>query len=139
LQLALYCSTSACFHQGKYEEAQHHAEHAFAISRESGEQWLRAIVLNDLGSIARVLGNHALARVYFQTSLDIRKAFDDSQGMAAALSHLGMVALFERNYEESGHLYQESHDLYKGIGDRGGTGYTLRGLGTTPSHQVIIG
>lgn len=136
LQLALYGSTSVCFHQGKYEDARRYAEQAYAISKESGDQWFRAIVLNDLGSIARVMSDYPQAREHFQTSFAIRRTFDDSQGMAAALNHLGVIAELEGDYVEAQRLYRESHALYKKIGDRGGVGYALCRLGTTAFASV---
>lgn len=131
LQLALYCSTSASFHQGKYDEARHYAEQALGISEESGDQWFRAAVLNDLGRIARVSGDCAQAKQHYRQSLMLRRLFDDAQGIAAALTHLGMIAQLEDDLTEAKRLYQDSYARYRDAGDRGGMGYALCGLGTT--------
>ena len=130
LQLALYCSTSASFHQGNYEEAQKYALQALDISQNSGDQWFRAIVLNDLGHVAGVLNDYEQAKNYYRQSLTIRQQFDDAQGMAAALFYLGKIASLEETHTEAKNLYQESYAHYKSVGDRGGMGYAVCGLGT---------
>jgi predicted ATPase/DNA-binding CsgD family transcriptional regulator len=135
LTLAGYSLTSAAIARGSYKEAFDHARKTLSLARLVGNRWFTAYIHNHLGEITQALGDLAAARNYFQTSYEIRREFDDPEGMAVALNHLGDIALQEGAYEDAQELYQQSLRLYKGIGDRGGLMRSLHGLGVA-AHQL---
>ncbi|MGB3715138.1 MAG: tetratricopeptide repeat protein, partial [Candidatus Promineifilaceae bacterium] len=93
---SFYVLTNATYAQGRYEEARGYGQKAYAVANEIGDLWMTSYILNDLGDIDRVLGDFDQARRNYQRSYEIRKAFDDSEGMAVALNGLGNVALSEQ-------------------------------------------
>jgi ATP/maltotriose-dependent transcriptional regulator MalT len=88
-----------------------------------------AYCLNEWGNVDRALANYDEAKQHYQASYAIRKDFDDPEGMAVALIHLGSVAILEADYTEAQHLYQQGYNLYRDVNDKGGLAMALNGLG----------
>jgi ATP/maltotriose-dependent transcriptional regulator MalT len=67
----------------------------------------------------------------------LRQSFDDPEGMALALNHLGKAALLEKDYPEAQRCFQQGLEIYSTIFDRGGLATSLHGLGNTAlkTHQ----
>jgi ATP/maltotriose-dependent transcriptional regulator MalT len=75
------------------------------------------------------MGDYVEARQHYQASHAIRAEFDDPEGMAVALNHLGQVAVLEERFDEAGQLYDQSLAIYRQLNDRGGLATALSGLG----------
>jgi ATP/maltotriose-dependent transcriptional regulator MalT len=75
------------------------------------------------------MGNYDEAKRHFQASYTLRQEFDDPEGKAVALNHLGAIAYLQADYNEAKRLYAESLDVYQDINDRGGRARSLEGLG----------
>ncbi len=78
------------------------------------------------------------AEEYYRASYVIREDFDDPEGMAVALTHLGAIALARNDNEQAETLYRQSATLYKGIGDRGGLVWAWHGSGMAALAQNQI-
>lgn len=134
LPFAFYLQARAALAQGDYELAQDYARQACTLVEKTGDDWFRAYCLNELGTVAGLLGNFAEARQHYQTSYRIREEFADLEGMALALNHLGKIAALEDDYAEARRLYQESLAIYQQVNDRGGLATSLYGLGTVAAR-----
>jgi predicted ATPase/DNA-binding CsgD family transcriptional regulator len=130
-----YGLTSAAVSQGHYETALQQAIETLALTKAIGNRWFMAYVYNQLGDITQALGDRAAARDYYRLSFAIREEFNDPEGMAVALGHLGELALGEEAYGEAHELYQRSLAFYRNLGDRGGLVRTLHGLAVS-AHQM---
>jgi tetratricopeptide (TPR) repeat protein len=69
------------------------------------------------------------AQQHYQASYAIRHEFHDPEGMAAALVHLGEIAMMQANYQDGEERYRRAVELYRQISDRGGLAGALAGLG----------
>jgi predicted ATPase/DNA-binding SARP family transcriptional activator len=126
---AWFLLARVAFGQGLYAQASRAAAQALATVRTVGDRWFEAYVLDDLGQIARALGDYTLAREHFRASYAIRELFDDPEGRALALYHEGLTALLEGNPDEAGALFERSLAIYTRRGDRNGLAGALHGMG----------
>lgn len=129
LAVSYYALANAHLGAGEYEQARHNTVQALKLVSEKGEQWFRAYLLNDLGRLARVMGDYDKAQRYFEASYVLRKRFRDPEGMGLALNNLGTLALLKTNFSQALRLFNDSYAIYKDIGDRGGLANALLGLG----------
>jgi tetratricopeptide (TPR) repeat protein len=74
-----------------------------------------AYCLNLLGEIALALGDVSVAQHHVDASYRLRQEFNDPEGIAVALNHLGKIALQQKHYERAQQLYQKSLDIYQNI------------------------
>jgi len=79
-----------------------------------------------LGDVARATGDPATAEGYYRDSYAIREEFDDPEGMAVALHHLGELALQRQDYTKAQALYGQSLGMYQKLNDQGRIGTSLR-------------
>jgi len=131
LQIAYYVLENVAIACGDYQEAARYAQRAYVLTRETGNRWMMAYILSDLGAISRALGDYVQARHHFQASYDIKESLDDPEGMAVALTHLAGIACRQESYQQAQELYQQSLAIYQNINDKGGLARTLLGLGNT--------
>jgi DNA-binding CsgD family transcriptional regulator len=120
---------------GEYETAQEFAQQAYAQSLMSGDRWFMAYILNNMGQIAVALGDNRMGKTHFQSSYEIRQAFDDPEGMALALINLGNLALKEQAFAEAEECYQRSRTIYQDINDKGGLAAANWGSGIVSYEQ----
>ena len=112
LALAGYGLTSAAIAQGRYDEAaSQHAGRTLALTKAVGNRWFMAYVYNQLGEITQTLVDLDSAEEYYRASYVIREDFDDPEGMAVALTHLGAIALARNDNEQAETLYRQSATL----------------------------
>lgn len=129
LQIAHYILETAAFSRGEYQQAGHYAQQAYVLTKESGNRWMMAYILSELGNIARMLGDYDQAQRHYQASYDIKDDLNDPEGCAAALWQLAYVYYLQESYQAAHQLYQESLEIYQKINDRGGLARALFGLG----------
>src|SRR5690606_33264692 len=115
-----YALTAIRLALGHYEEARHHAEAASGSARAAGNRWFLPNILNESGKVARTTGNYAKAQSLFQESYEIKREFNDPEGMAVALNHLGELAALQSDYDKAQQLYAEAFEIYREINDKGG-------------------
>lgn len=127
---AHYILASAWLAQGQYEIAQQQARQLCALTREVKDEWVLAYGLIQWGDAFYGLQDPQRARQLFLESYNIRKTFNDPEGMALALNHLGKVALSINDYAEAQRCFTESYKIYVHIFDQGGLSTALNGLGS---------
>lgn len=125
---ARYILSGIALAQGNVEEAAAQAERGMAVAERANDRWLRSHCLMELGHACAVLGDVGAAEQHFRACYEIRRVFDDRQGMAAALTQLGRLAL-QRNMADYGRdLFREALAIYQRTHDRGGLATVVHGL-----------
>jgi predicted ATPase/DNA-binding CsgD family transcriptional regulator len=135
LAVAWYIQAQSALAQGQVAQAQEAIQQALTALHAAGDRWFRAYCLNNLGSIACMLGNYDEARQHTQESYALREAFGDAEGMALARALLGKIALVQEQAEEAQRHYEHSLALYQELGDQGGLAASLNGLGMAACAQ----
>lgn len=69
------------------------------------------------------------AQRHYEESYRIRESFDDPEGQAVALNHLGTLALLQKQHERAVERFQKSLPIYQRLEDRGGLFTACEGLG----------
>lgn len=136
-QYACYGLAGAALGMGELKTAAGHAREGLAICDTNNEFWMRAYLLNLLGSVAMQQGELRAAKAHFEESYQIRERFHDPEGMAVALNHLGEVYL-RQQAAAAREIFSRSLALYREINDRGGLATALVGLGQTAVLQAQL-
>src|SRR4029078_1672765 len=87
-----------------------------------------ASCLNDLGVLARDLGDFARARQYLDESLELCRAMGNRYGLSFVLNNLSLLALHEGAYERVRPLLDESLALAQELGSREKIACALNGF-----------
>jgi len=88
----------------------------------------RSRAFNSCGHFACSLGKYAEASRHYEQSLAIRRELGDERGVAATLNNLGIVYLYQREYESAGPLFQEALQLFRKLGHEGAAATCLSNL-----------
>jgi tetratricopeptide (TPR) repeat protein len=91
-------------------------EECFALWQTLDEPLSMAIALNNMGDVARRLGERGRARTLFEQSLKLCRDQDEPRGVARALGNLGRVACDVGDYSGAVALLEESAALYRQLG-----------------------
>lgn len=128
---ALYALTGINLAQGHYEQARDYGQQAVATvnSIATPDQWLLAYCLIELASVERAMGEYQTAQNYYEESYRIKEQFQDPEGMALVLGHLGQLALRQNKQPEAERMYQQSLQIYREIQDKGGLATVQHGMG----------
>ena len=94
-------------------------EEALGIRRALGDRRGVAIVLNDLGALARRAGDLARAAGLHEEALGIRRALGDRWGIAFSLDCLAALERDPRRPARAAALYGESLRLFWALGNAG--------------------
>jgi tetratricopeptide (TPR) repeat protein len=94
-----------------------------------GSPRVRARALNAAGILTLRGGDHPAALVLYQESLALRRALNDTLGMAATLNNIGIAHVDCGAYEQAEPAYAESLELYRALGD-------LSGVATAYNNQA---
>jgi tetratricopeptide (TPR) repeat protein len=86
--------------------------------------------LNNLGVIARLLGNYAEAQRFYRDSLDLCRQVGDRREMAIRLHNLGVVTRLLGEYDAAQRWHRQSLAICQEIDDRRGIAKCLNSLGT---------
>ena len=121
--------------QGKIEKAQHFAQQAYLVVQTTGDEWFSAYILNNLGQIALIMEEVSAAKVHFEASYEIRRAFDDPE-MGVASNLLANIALQEEAFTEAEARFEDSRQIYQKMNDKGGVAEATRGLGIAALAQA---
>ncbi len=114
--------------QHDLEAAARWCESGLGLYRELGDEPGVGDMLNSLGTIARLQGDYARSRCFYEESLAVRERASDTYGLAVALNNLGATARLEGNLELARELHQRSLPLRREAGDTWGVAYTLHNL-----------
>jgi len=76
-----------------------------------------AKALNGAGMLSWSCGDYDKSRAFHERDLELRRALNDTRGIARALGNLGILASEQGEYTQAGALYAESLALYRGVSD----------------------
>jgi tetratricopeptide (TPR) repeat protein len=96
--------------------------------RKYGDEWGLSFALNNLGEVARVRGDYALARTYYVESEALLRSSRDQGDLARLIHSLGYVALHEGDYEQAEARFRESLVMFRKLGNKRGIAECLAGL-----------
>jgi tetratricopeptide (TPR) repeat protein len=102
---------------GPFEDAVPFARDAVALARASGEEWIIADALNNLGVALRSERDLAGSQRALEESLGLRRKIGDLEGVTAGLSGLALVALAEDDFGRAEVLFREAFEISDKRGD----------------------
>jgi len=111
---------------GHYQEAL--TLHRAAAAATAGDPGHAAALVN-LGGIHWWLGEHSVARSYFEQGLAGHRRTGDRDGEARALARLGLVHERLGDYQTAAEHMRQALESYRALGDRHGEGAQLLNLG----------
>ena len=88
----------------------------------------RSRAFNSCGHFACSLGKYAEASRHYEQSLAIRRELGDERGVAATLNNLGIVYLYQQEYESAEPLFHEALQLFRKLGHEGAAASCLSNL-----------
>ncbi len=115
---------------GHFIEGLHWFERALALSTEL-QTAERAKGLNSIGVFAYLLGERALARAYYEASLELSRRLNNRPRLSGVLNNLGMLARAEGSHEQAITLFEEVLALSRELDDQPGVATALNNLGIT--------
>jgi tetratricopeptide (TPR) repeat protein len=104
-------------------------EEAVSLAREAGDHWVLAVALNNLGEVARELGDAERATALYEESYRLRRELGDASRIALSLLNLGEMAFSAGDTERARLLLSEALALARGIGDKRHICFALGDLG----------
>ncbi|MFC6863086.1 tetratricopeptide repeat protein [Halomicroarcula sp. GCM10025817] len=119
----------AHLNRGAYQKAQAEFEERLGEARDNENRQGEAQSLNDVGKVARKLGEYEAARESHQQSLEIYRTIGDQQGEAKSLGNIGAVVWNLGEYEQARKYLRESIEIYRTIGDQQGEAKSTGNLG----------
>ena len=84
--------------------------------------------MNNLGEVARVQGDYAKARKYYEESEALLRAMSDKGDLARLVNSLGYVAQHEGDLQKARAQFQESLAMFRRLGNKRGIAESLAGL-----------
>lgn len=120
---------NACIQAGRYHEARQLYEAGLAGGAYAGSPRQLAVYLDNLGTVARELGDMAAATEQFQAAMRIREAQQDRWGMAISANNLAVAASDAGNQADAMRLYERAVSLFRDMGHRAGLAQSLSNLG----------
>ena len=126
---ALISAGILCHGQGRDHASRDFFLQAVGPTRELGDPFALAELLNNLGGISQEMGDYRAAHEYHRECLDLRRAQADEVGIAMSLNNLGNLFHSEEKYSSARECYEEGLILHRRLGNQKGTSYSLTGLG----------
>ena len=123
-------------YRGDLEAAQRLGEAALAVAREIDQQWAVARGLLGMGDLARLSGQPAQARQYYNEAFSILREVRARPEMARCLAGLGRIEIGQGELELAGQHLAESIELSRSTGSRIGV---IRGLETFAALAIAQG
>jgi predicted ATPase/class 3 adenylate cyclase len=121
--------------QGDYSASQTALEEARLVSRELGDDYMRAQASTYLGDLARIECDYARAGAYYEESLPVFRDFRGRGDVPALLHNMGYVALAARDYARAWDLFRESLALQQEIENKQGLAECLSGFASLAAAQ----
>jgi predicted ATPase/DNA-binding CsgD family transcriptional regulator/DNA-binding XRE family transcriptional regulator len=103
---------------GDYLAAIRDAEAALAIFEPLGLTDRMALAATVLGSAHRYLGNHAGARLGFQTAMDLRARLGDRRGVSVAINNMALLELDDGDLSRAQDLFEQALAIKRELGER---------------------
>ena len=94
--------------------------------------------MNNLGEVARTLGQYERARTYYEQSESLLRSIDDKGDLARLIHTLGYIAQYEEDFELAESQFRKSLTLFRRLGNRRGIAECLAGLAGLKARQGQI-
>ncbi len=109
---------------------QAHAYHSVAAiaARHINENWLLSFALNNLGEVARTLGQYDIARDYYEKCEALLPDSGDKGDRARFVHSLGYIAQHEGDFERAESQFRTSLKMFRRLGNRRGMAECMAGL-----------
>ena len=121
--------------QGRHESARALHSESLALSRASGDRWLQALTLSNLGDAMLMAGDAASARARFEESLALFRDLGDPWGRAIVLYAIGSMRLYQGDHATARASFEESASLCRSAGDRWGVARGLLGAASAALYE----
>lgn len=125
LGYALYALGVVATYEDVYPDAERYLEESIVLLRDAGDSVFVEAGLSWLGFVQLLENDLPSAGMSFRQMYDSAKVGGQPLMLAYALSKLGILADAEGRYADAMKLHMEANALFEGVGDVGGTGYTL--------------
>jgi predicted ATPase/DNA-binding SARP family transcriptional activator len=102
---------------GPIEAAVEKCREAVELARSSGQAWIVADALNNLGVSLRSVGDLTGSREALEESLLLRRELGELEGVTAALNGLALVAMAEDEFNQAEQLFDEAFAISEERGD----------------------
>jgi predicted ATPase len=113
---------------GNIEQARAQHEAGQAEARLLHENWILSFALNNLGEVARTLGQYELARNYYEEAESLLQDQGDQGDMARFVHTLGYIAQHEKDFARAESQFRKSLTMFRRLGNRRGIAECLAGL-----------
>ena len=92
-------------------------EQAVQVSRQAGRPTDEAYLLDQLGELARILGDNRRAQACFDEALARSRDLDDSAGAGRVLTHLSQIHIALGDLDAAGACCQQAASIFERLGD----------------------
>lgn len=99
--------------RGLWQDWQTLLAEGLRVSREIGRSQREARLLDQLGEVARLLGDNDRAQEHFEAALALYRRLDDPAGAGRALAHLSQVQLARNDWDGAGRSCQEAAVIFE--------------------------
>lgn len=119
-----------------FEKSNEYVNKTLSIARQHDIKIEIAGGLNNLGVNAYLMGDHALARDYYQQALDVYETVGYRSGVALSLGNLGDV-VYEDGLDTQLDYYNRALDIHRDVGNQWGMALCLENAAMTyfMNHQ----
>lgn len=93
-------------------------EEAVSLAGQVGDRWTLSVALNNLGEVARELGDHDRATSLYEESLSIARELGDAARTALCLVNLGEMELIAGRTERARSWLSDAENIARQIGDK---------------------
>jgi predicted ATPase/class 3 adenylate cyclase len=127
---AIYCGVLSDAPDGRADPraALVAGEEAVAFARETGNDFVLAIALNNLGVATDALGDDEGTAAYMEESLAVRRRIGDVSRIALALCNVASKTLARGDISRAASMYAEAAETASAIGDKRNVSFALGGL-----------
>ena len=123
-------------HLSNFKEAiAHLSQAAKTVYRYKDQDWLRASIVNGLGTCTMSTGDFPKARIHYQKTFELSKKSKSVPLEAEALNNLGLLDWRSGNLKKAISRFRESLQRWKKIKNRFGQALTLMNIGVLEENM----
>ena len=123
--------------RGLWKEREFLLHEALDGARFLNEKEAEGLILNDLGTIYKNLGDLSHAEVAYKESLEICRELSNARDEAGILNNLGTVYETQNRLKEAEQNYLASRELFRHLDYRQGEAISLDNLGNVFTNQAM--